>query len=495
MKIRTQVLFLVVHLFSTELLSAQSTGVSNNGAIIAVESGAFFKVLGGSAASVNIADDGILHGDIALEGTIYLEGNWINNTTVINVLDDATGTVVFGGVSPVITGASKTHFKNVGATNNLTLGRDVNLRGVLSMGASSVVLGDYDLTVTQDGAIDFTSGWVKTTGLGTLTMPVANDNTPVVFPVGEATYTPIAITQSATGSAGNFSVRVHDNVLENGVIGDPVSLPRVNKTWQVGSDAAVIDVSFTMYWNTADESASFDRDRSYVSHYTGGAWDANSAASASGLGPFFTTRSGITSLSPFSVLGEEEVLPVEFIDVWIEEKGQKTMLNWSTAWEENNDYFSVEESTDGVYFDTVAELDGSGSTQGINRYNSPLSPKPGLSTYYRVRQTDFDGKYSFSRTVRYNNADLHQAELKVHNVAFDKQGRSLTFDVFAADSDQAYLTLYETGGNVLAESGVYLHEGQQHIALPISTDLISATMYVLKVFDGHAEKTVKFVLK
>jgi hypothetical protein len=430
-----------------------------------------------------------------LEGTIYLEGNWANSSTAINVLEDATGTVVFGGATPVIKGNSKTHFKNVSATNDLTFEKDVNLRGSLSMGSASIILGDNDLTISDGGTIDFTSGWVKTTGVGTLTMPVANDNTPVVFPVGQSTYTPIAVRQSVTGSAGNFSVRVHDNVLENGVIGDPVSLPRVNKTWQVGSDASIIDVSFTMYWNGADESASFDRDRSYVSHYTGGAWDANSAASASGLGPFFTTRSGITSLSPFSVLGEEEVLPVEFVDVWIEGKGQKTVLNWSTAWEVNNDYFSVEESTDGVHFDAIAELDGAGSTHGINRYYSPVNPKAGLSTYYRVRQTDFDGKYSFSRTVRYNNADLHQAELKVHNVSFDNQGRSLTFDVFAADSDQAFLTLFETGGNVLAESNIYLHEGQQHITLPISTDLVSATMYVLKVFDGHAEKTVKFVLK
>ncbi|WP_339793984.1 hypothetical protein [uncultured Imperialibacter sp.] len=495
MKMKTLVLLLVTHLVNICALSAQSAGVLNNGATIVVKSGAFLKVLGGSDASVSIADDGVLQGDIVLEGTIYLEGNWANNSTAINVLEGATGTVVFTGATPVIKGNSKTHFKNVAAANDLTLEKDVNLRGGLSMGSASIILGDNDLTVSDGGTIDFTSGWVKTTGTGTLTMPVANDNTPVVFPVGQASYTPIAVTQSATGSAGNFSVRVHDNVLENGVMGDPVSLPRVNKTWQVGSDASVIDVSFTMYWNAADESASFDRDRSYVSHYTGGAWDANSAASASGLGPFFTTRSGITSLSPFSVLGEEEVLPVEFIDVWIEEKGRKTVLNWSTAWEENNDYFSVEESTDGVYFDAIAELDGSGSTQGINRYDSPLSPKPGLSTYYRVRQTDFDGKYSFSKTVRYNNADLHQAELKVHNVNFDKQGQSLAFDVFAADNDQAYLALFETGGNVLAESSIYLHEGQQHITLPISTDLMSATMYILKILDGRAEKTVKFVLK
>ena len=140
-------------------------------------------------------------------------------------------------------------------------------------------------------------------------------------------------------------------------------------------------------------------------------------------------------------------------------------------------------------------MDGSGSTQGINRYNSPLSPKAGLSTYYRVRQTDFDGNHSFSETVVYDNTLLNQAEMKVHNVSFDKQGQSLMFDVLAAEGSQAYLVLYETGGNVLAESGVYLHKGQQHITLPISTDLISATMYVLKVFDGHAEKTVKFVLK
>src|SRR5690606_10885203 len=75
-------------------------------------------------------------------------------------------------------------------------------------------------------------------------------------------------------------------------------------------------------------------------------------------------------------------------------------LKWVTASEENNDYFTLERSADGVAFTAFEEVDGAGNSTAILRYESvDKSYLPG-HTYYRLKQTDFDGKFSYSDIIR-----------------------------------------------------------------------------------------------
>ena len=68
-----------------------------------------------------------------------------------------------------------------------------------------------------------------------------------------------------------------------------------------------------------------------------------------------------------------------------------TQLSWVTESEQNNDYFNIERSSDGLNFETIKEVSGSGSTNFSSSY-SVIDDRPlgGLS-YYRLSQTDYDG--------------------------------------------------------------------------------------------------------
>jgi hypothetical protein len=71
-------------------------------------------------------------------------------------------------------------------------------------------------------------------------------------------------------------------------------------------------------------------------------------------------------------------------------------INWSTSSEINNDYFTIERSEDGLYWEEIQIVSGSGnSSEMINYSILDRSPLDGLS-YYRLKQTDFDGKFSYS---------------------------------------------------------------------------------------------------
>ncbi|RYM32823.1 T9SS type A sorting domain-containing protein [Brumimicrobium glaciale] len=76
----------------------------------------------------------------------------------------------------------------------------------------------------------------------------------------------------------------------------------------------------------------------------------------------------------------------------------KVNLDWQTASERNNDYFTIDKSTDGIQWKKVNKVEGAGNSASLIKYSSiDESPFKGIS-YYRLKQTDFDGKFTYSAT-------------------------------------------------------------------------------------------------
>lgn len=115
------------------------------------------------------------------------------------------------------------------------------------------------------------------------------------------------------------------------------------------------------------------------------------------------TLSGMTGFSTFTINGSSApntALPVELIFFSATVNNQKhVILNWATASELNNDFFTIERSIDGLTWEVVEFVNGNGTTPLRNDYNSQdVRPYSGLS-YYRLKQTDFDGAFEYSNIV------------------------------------------------------------------------------------------------
>lgn len=97
------------------------------------------------------------------------------------------------------------------------------------------------------------------------------------------------------------------------------------------------------------------------------------------------------------------VLPIELISFSAETVNDVAVeLTWITAKETNNDYFTIERSTDGVSFETILRVDGSGNTTENKTYRA-VDAQPAKGTaYYRLRQTDFNGQSETFNTVAVN---------------------------------------------------------------------------------------------
>ena len=89
--------------------------------------------------------------------------------------------------------------------------------------------------------------------------------------------------------------------------------------------------------------------------------------------------------------------PVSFITFRAKPIDEKSVaLNWATASEENNDYFSIEHSLNGRDFVELEKVYGAGTTFETQHYQYLHKEAMSGSNYYRLRQVDFDGTYSFS---------------------------------------------------------------------------------------------------
>jgi hypothetical protein len=172
----------------------------------------------------------------------------------------------------------------------------------------------------------------------------------------------------------------------------------VNKTWLIhNATNGNPNASITLQWSAADENSNFNRTSCYVGHYTGGGWDADSANTASGSGPFTLTRTGLTSFSPFSIGDNISPLPVKLTAFDAKLEKDKVLLNWTTSCEINNDHFEIERSTDGVNFTSLGNRKGAGTTNAIQEYAYTDNRLPANILYYRLKQIDYNGKYEYSQ--------------------------------------------------------------------------------------------------
>lgn len=94
--------------------------------------------------------------------------------------------------------------------------------------------------------------------------------------------------------------------------------------------------------------------------------------------------------------------------------GDIVRVKWQTASELNNDYFTVERSTDALVWESLAQVDGAGTstTRKDYRINDP-NPYRGIS-YYRLRQTDFDGHFTHSPVVSVLMEELSNPDLLIY---------------------------------------------------------------------------------
>lgn len=99
-------------------------------------------------------------------------------------------------------------------------------------------------------------------------------------------------------------------------------------------------------------------------------------------------------------------LPVKMVDFAAESLKDKVKLSWATASEQNNDFFTVERSENGSTWTEIKKVKGAGNSSSLLNYIAYDQNPVNGTAYYRIKQTDLDGKatYSETRSAKYTGA-------------------------------------------------------------------------------------------
>ncbi|MEO8086690.1 MAG: T9SS type A sorting domain-containing protein [Bacteroidota bacterium] len=126
-----------------------------------------------------------------------------------------------------------------------------------------------------------------------------------------------------------------------------------------------------------------------------------------GSGTYNLTSAGSSDIFIHKI-GNTSPLPIELLSFSASQNNTAVDITWQTATETNNDYFTIEKSKDGIDFENAGTINGAGnSTQTLNYNFEDRHPYTGFSCY-RLKQTDYDGQFSYSDvvSVKFQEKDL-----------------------------------------------------------------------------------------
>ncbi len=166
-----------------------------------------------------------------------------------------------------------------------------------------------------------------------------------------------------------------------------------------------------------------------------------------------------------------QILSVEFLDFSATAMESEVVLKWTTLSEIDNAGFEVERSKDALHWETLTFVKGNGTTNDLSQYDFIDSEAFTGTNYYRLRQIDTDGQYSYSDIV---TAYLSNSKLEVRTWPNPVQN-SLYYTISSEENEEYQVALYNAVGiKVFSEIAFNTGEARIDIAhLPMGNYYLS----------------------
>jgi len=161
-------------------------------------------------------------------------------------------------------------------------------------------------------------------------------------------------------------------------------------------------------------------------------------------------------------------------------------ITWATASETNNDYFTIEKSFDGNLFTAFELVEGAGNTNNLSSYKSvDRNPYPGIS-YYRLQQTDFDGRYSYSPIVKVN----YNVQLNTSIIVFPNPANDFFYVMLNDDSSNEKILIHDLSGKLIRTVDLNSSGTNDHHRIRVNRNGLSRGMYFISTPSGHSQKLI-----
>ncbi len=368
---------------------------------------------------------------------------------------NSTGTALLFGTYYGGTGSESAGGIRIDASNNVYIvGTTTSTSNIATTGAyQSTKSGGYDAFVAKFDPTGTSLIW------GTYYGGTANDGGKVIaFDANNDIY----ITGN-THSTSNIATACAYQTVSGG--GSDAFLAKFNSTVT------------TLLWATYYGGPAFDR-------ANGIAFDASNDVYI--IGPTLST-SNIATSGAYKTTAEAlyevfiarfsestcAILPIELLSFTGKNQGTTNLLEWTSATEINNDYYTLERSIDGLNFETLDIVDGAGNSTTALNY-SLVDVHPHKLTYYRLKQTDFDGAFTYSQTIA-----IAVSGIDIITIYPNPMVDNFQFLISSSDDTNVKLFVTDVLGRTVLEKNIFVVQGLNTNTLDVST--LSNGTYMLQV--------------
>ncbi|TGD77956.1 T9SS type A sorting domain-containing protein [Hymenobacter wooponensis] len=453
-------------------------GLTNNGGILTVQSGATLYVPGvlDNKTGSTLTNAGTVQvlGDLTNAGTLTSPGR-------VLLSGAAAQTLTAGGATLGQLEVNNASTQGVTVPDNLTIMQELKLtNGMMRTPASATI----SLTNAASVVGEATGRYV----LGNLRVARDNVTTATDFTnsaiiggngqsLGQVVVKRTAGLTTAGTSHGTFNnSKSIDRIWTVTTAQAPTGPVPITLSWLPDNDNGLTDFARVLIWRQASQTAPWN--------------GVGSVANASATRSISTTT---TVFDRLTVSNSANPLPVQLISFTAEARATDVLLRWATASEKDNAVFIVEVSTDGQQFRPIGQVAGRGTTSQQTTYTYPDAQASHWASevlYYRLRQQDTDGTESYSAVQVVKLAAAEKAlALEAHPNPFN---RELFAHLVLPHAGLTSIALHNTLGQVLFTRRLELPAGTSEVALPEATTLPQG-VYFLVVRQADASRIVKVV--
>jgi hypothetical protein len=213
----------------------------------------------------------------------------------------------------------------------------------------------------------------------------------------------------------------------------------------------------------------------------------NTSCSTTTLNPYRGGRNDMYN-SVIDIICGAGSLPVELLSFNAKPEGKNVSVTWSTASEKNSDFYAVEKSKDGYRFAQFETVKAAGNSNRTIHYRTlDYNPFIGIS-YYRLKQTDFNGEYEYSNIVEVTLEDEYNCRVFPN----PSNGQKIFVSITGKRNKDIVINLFDASGTeVLNSGGRFEKDGEKIFPLEMKSRLPAGVyMVVIKTDDKTINRKV-----
>ncbi|MEI6766382.1 MAG: T9SS type A sorting domain-containing protein [Bacteroidota bacterium] len=431
---------LMVHGFMTNKDSLVTSGLTVIDSTVDNQAGALIAV----TDTLSTTGDWNNQGTVNITGALNVQKNWDGNGTY-----NFSGSLYFTGNPPsVVDGADFTaHSVHINKGNSaiaVTLNNQLTVIDTMFLNTGVVLVNNpgaplvFGQNAVAQGVSDnsFVSGPVKKLG----------DGQPFIFPTGDITsgvWAPIGLSGFASGDA--FTAEYFFNAAPQDPNQRDFTLDSISSREYWTLDRSGTSVPWvTLYWNDSARSNIPDVGALQIAHWDGSKWKNQGGTGFGSYNGYITNSVPFTSYSPLTFgYNFSSPLPIKLLSFTASCNNGQVTADWATATETNNDYFTLERSPDMTSWESVAKVAGAGNSNTTRNYSASCSNPYSETTYYRLKQTDFDGQFTYSSVVA---IDCKSEEWIGTSVYPNPAEDYIFFDIALPTAEKVVLKVYNVVG-------------------------------------------------